>query len=137
MWERGERQGIQECLVIQRHPLMGPPTIAHYLYERTGRTITWTHVQLVDPDAQTGGIHDAIHDGFAKRRALQPEIDRTFGPILKEMKQNGFSPEESVYWSDRGLAIFLSKQPGVFLVQYLGSPEVTFQDGKAVDPETL
>ena len=139
-WERGEREGIQECIVIQRMPFAGPITSANYNYERTGRTIKWTHV-LQSQDNQ-GAIVDYFKGGLRKRKELYPILDKMGRDTLADMTQDhDFTKEEAQYWIDRGMAKYLSSYKSVFLVHYLGEvPDLglgpaLFYQGEEIGPD--
>jgi hypothetical protein len=135
-WERGEREGIQECIQVSRYPYIGPATIASYNYVRTGRRIVWGKVWMHPMDAHSGAIDDYVKEGYRKRRQVQPEINEMLAWQHSMMAKDGFPERERAYWTDRGMAAMVSKREGVFLVQYLGYdglPEVIFRDGEEVD----
>lgn len=135
-WERGEREGIQECIQVSRYPYVGPPIGATYEYVRTGRTIVWGKVYSGEGDRLSGAIDDFVKNGYRKRREVQPEIDKFVQRIHAQMARDGFSEESRSYWTDRGMASMVSRQEGVYLVKYLGGvparnlPDVTFMDGE-------
>jgi hypothetical protein len=139
-WERGEREGIMECIVIMRYPLVGQPTMANYDYQRQGRKLVWGKIRKEDPDQHSGAIDDYIKEAFRKRKQVQPIIDELVSRIHADMAKQDFSARERKYWSDRGMASYLSTREGVMLVQYLsqvkGLPDAVFRDGQEIDPET-
>jgi hypothetical protein len=139
-WERGEREGIQECIIIQRYPLVGPPTFAHYDYERQGRKLVWGKIRKEDPDSHSGAIDDYVKSAFYKRREVQPQLDEMREKIHAQMAKENFSARERSYWTDRGTAKMLSSREGVLFVQYLSQiktmPDAVFKDGREIDPET-
>ena len=142
-WQRGEREGITECIIIQRYAMVGPPLLAHYSYVREGRKITWGKIASYPPDVtQHGAIDDSVKAAFLKRREIQPEIDEMLRVTHAEMGREGFPPDERQYWTDRGMAKHVSTRPGVLLVQYLGEiaakglPDVVFKDGEELDNES-
>jgi len=141
MWNQGDREGIQECIIVHRYPYIGPRSIAHYDYLREGNKLTWGAVRFTDPEIhQEGAIDDHVQAGFAKRREVQPTIDKMLRVMHSAMDRQGFPPDERPYWTDRGMAKYVSSREGVFLVQYLshspGLPDAVFKDGHEVDPET-
>lgn len=140
-WARGERDGIQECIVIQRYPFLGPPTLAQYEYVREGRKLTWGKIRRENPDQMSGAIDDAIKEGYRKRRQIQPEINAMVAKIHAQMAKQDFSDAEKGYWTDRGMALNVSARQGVFMVQYLSPidylPDAVFKDGKEIDPDTM
>jgi hypothetical protein len=140
-WERGEREGIQESLQISRYPYIGPPTIAHYNYERTGRKIVWGHVMNVPTGSHSGAIDDYVKEGYRQRREIQAEINEMIKKVHADMEKQGFDESERPYWTDRGMAKMVSDKIGVFFVQYLspteGLPDVVFKDGVETNIEDL
>ena len=122
-WEAGKREGVQECLVIARYPLLGPPTIAHYMYERVGRKLTWTAVNQISNDIESGAIHDFIVEGLKKRREIGPELEKFIEQSAKDLKLTDW---ENEYHTDRSTARFLSKQPGVWVVSYMGQEDKAY-----------
>lgn len=139
-WERGEREGIQECIIIMRYPLVGAPTTAHYEYNRQGRKLVWGKIRKEDPDQQSGAIDDYVKEAFRKRKEVQPQLDEMREKVHAQMAKENFSARERKYWTDRGTASYLSGRQGVMLVQYLsqvkGLPDAVFKDGREIDPET-
>jgi hypothetical protein len=131
MWERGEREHIQETIVITRFPLLGPPKSAHYNYERQGRQITWTHVSDIPYDITGGAIDDFVKAGFKQRVEISTKIAHHLEQMAAEA---GLTRDEERYHTDRGLASWLSKCDGVFIVQVL-QDESTFMNGEEVNIE--
>jgi hypothetical protein len=137
-WEAGMREEIKECLVISRFPYIGPTTSAHYMYEQQGTKLTWRQISQFDNDVEGGAIQDYVKEAWRKRKEIQPQIDEAVKKVHADMTREDFPPAERQYWTDRGMASFLSAKPGVFLVQYLGGlsdelPDVVFKDGKEMD----
>lgn len=139
-WERGEREGIKEGIVIQRYPMIGPPTLAIYEYERRGRKLTWGKIRKENPDLHSGAIQDHIHDAYRKRREIQPQINEIVKTMHASMVKAGLDESERPYWTDRGMASYVSSRSGVMFVHYMspypGLPDAIFRNGKELDPET-
>jgi hypothetical protein len=141
-WERGEREGIQECIVIYRMPFAGPVTSANYNYERTGRSLKWTHVLQTPEGQHHGAIIDFFKGGLRKRKELYPILDKMGRDTLAEMVQDHeFTKDEAQYWIDRGMAKYLSSYKSVFLMHYLGEVKelglgpALFKDGVEISEE--
>lgn len=141
-WEAGQREGIQEALVIYRMPFSGPITSANYNYERSGRNLKWTHVYTTPEEDQHGAIKDYFQAGLRKRKEMYAILEKMRRDTLAEMTQDhDFTPEEAQYWIDRGLAKYLSKYSCVFLVHYLGEVKelglgpVLFYRGEEIGPD--
>jgi len=121
LWESGQREGIQETLVIYRMPLIGPVTTCNYNYERTGRQIKWTHVLQTPEDQHSGAIMDYFKAGLEKRREIYPEIVKMYEKISAEMvHDHDFRKDEAQYWMDRGMMKYLSGYSCVFIAHYMG-----------------
>jgi hypothetical protein len=139
-WERGERAGIQECIQISRYPIVGPPTIASYEYDRRGRRLVWGKIRNQPIDKHSGAIDDYVKEAFRRRKDVQPEIDKMLEKIHADMARQDFSARERRYWTDRGMAKMVSTRTGVFLVQYLSQiktmPDAVFKEGQEIDPVT-
>lgn len=142
LWESGQREGIQECIVIYRMPMIGPVTTASYNYERSGRQIKWTHVLQTPADGHAGAIMDYYRAGLEKRREVYPQIQEMQDRMLADMTRNhDFRKDEAQYWIDRGLTSYLSGYPCVFLAHYMGEvkdlglTDTLFRDGKEIDKD--
>lgn len=136
-WARGERDGVQECIQISRYPRSGPPTIASYDYVRTGRQIVWGRVWNQPTEKHGGAIKDYIDEARRKRKEVQPIIDEMLEKTHADMSREGFrSASERRYWTDRGMAKYVSGLEGVMFVNYLSHirslPDVIFRDGEAM-----
>lgn len=131
-WEAGKREGIQECLVISRYPLLGPSTTAHYMYEQKGTKLAWTHVAQIPNDIEAGAVADYIREGLRKGREIKPEVDQF---IRESATRLGLTDWENEYHTDRATARILSKQPGVWIVSYIGQHDRQehFKDGEEFD----
>jgi len=131
-WEAGQREGIQECLVVQRYPFLGPVTCAYYNYTRDGDKIRWTHVFSPDPEMNAGAIDDHIQAAFRQKGDLDIQITKFMDDAAAGAE---FTLEEQKYWEDRGAAKFLSTKSSVFLATVLTDPPVSFREGQEVTDE--
>ena len=142
LWEAGQREGIQECITIQRMPLIGPITTANYNYERTGRQIKWTHVLQTPEDQHSGAIMDYFNAGLKKRREIYSEIVQMYEKISNEMvHDHDFRKDEAQYWMDRGMMRYLSSYQCVFIAHYMGEVkdlglrDTLFSKGKEISED--
>jgi len=140
-WMRGEREGISEAIMVMRFTMHGPPLRAQYCYTRQGRKLTWG--KIISAAAwEGGGIDDYIKVGFRRAKEMQPQIKEMLIKQHGLMAKEGFSARERSYWTDRGMASFLSTKSAVKLVHYLGSipnlglPDAVFANGQEIDPMT-
>ena len=140
-WQRGEREGIQECIQISRYPRSGSPTVATYNYVRTGRNIVWGKVRNEPMERHGGAIIDYVREAVRKRKEVQPQIDEMLALVHADMGRDGFrSSSERHYWTDRGAAKYVSRLEGVMFVNYLSHikslPDAVFKDGEELDSAT-
>jgi len=142
-WQEGRREGITECIMIIRYALVGPPLQCQYSYVREGRKLTWGKILASGADATIGGaIDDYVKEGFRRRKDAQPKIDELLRTTKAAMQKENFSPAEQQYWTDRGMARFVSSKKAVRLVHYLGAvpelglPDAVFAGGKELDNES-
>jgi hypothetical protein len=62
-WEAGRRDGISECIVISRVPILGPASALTYPYERQGHHLTWGESPGV-LEGTGGAVADYAKRGF-------------------------------------------------------------------------
>jgi len=137
-WMRGEREGISEAIMVMRFTMHGPPLRAQYCYTRQGRKLTWG--RIISAAAWEGGaLDDYVKEGFRRSKEIQPQIREMLARQHAQMAKEGFSARERSYWTDRGMASFLSTKKAVKLVHYLGAipnlglPDAVFANGKEID----
>jgi len=140
-WQAGDREGISEAIMVMRFTMHGPPLRAQYCYTRQGTKLTWG--KIISAAAwEGGGIDDFIKEGFRRAKEMKPQIREMLARQHEKMAREGFSARERSYWTDRGMASFLSTKSAVKLVHYLGSipnlglPDAVFANGKEIDPHT-
>jgi hypothetical protein len=129
-WQAGNREGIKEALMIHRYPILGTPTVAHYLYNRQGTKLTWEHVHQYPADGMQGAIYDHAQAGWRLARVMGPKLQAQIDKNAREME---LTLEEQRFHTDRALARALSQQTGVFLVTTFEAPEATFVRGHEAD----
>jgi hypothetical protein len=139
-WLAGNRDGISEAILIQRYAIIGPPLQAQYSYTRTGRKLVWNKIHTVGADNIRGAIDDYVKEGFRRRKTIQPQINEMLAKVKASMAKEDFSPAEQAYWTDRGMAKFISTKRDVYLAHYMsqipGMPDAVFSNGKELDPES-
>lgn len=137
-WQRGEREGISEAIMIQRYAMVGPALRAQYMYTRQGRKLIWGKILTSDVGWEGGAIDDYVKEGFRRRRQIQPQIDEMREKVKANMAKEDFAPAEMAYWTDRGAAKFLSSKKAIKVIHYMSQipdmPDAYFAGGKEIDP---
>jgi hypothetical protein len=120
-WEAGNREGLTECLMIERLPAMGPSEMVCYPYVRHGRRLTWGQAHPVykggDLDgAVPGYARQGFDDARTRMASLMETLERAWGEytMLQDM-----TPEERSWRTDRAIARFLSDKDEVGMVVVL------------------
>ena len=131
-WQAGNRDGIKEAIMIHRYPILGKPTVAHYLYQREGTKLTWEHVYQFDPDDMQGAVYDHAIAGWERARKEGPKF---MAQVDKNAREMGLGVEEQRFHLDRALCRFVSARPGVFLASTFEEPTTTFVRGMECDPD--
>jgi hypothetical protein len=130
-WISGDREGLEECLVVVRMAPDQPASMMLFPYERTGRSLKWTSDQHDKIGKIEGGVPDAYVDGLAQHRAALPEMKRTMAAAAR-----GMGKEATDWHMNRAMARFVSSQHAVGAVAVAhstDSPEAAlFIDGEEV-----
>lgn len=129
-WKTGQRDGLTECLVIQRIPALGPSTMTMYPYVRDRRKLTWQKDHIADgQQAVQGAIPDYARDGFNAAREHTTELVAQVEGLWVAAGNEPFPPDKREYHLDRALACFASEREGVGAVTVL-SDGSRFVDGE-------
>jgi hypothetical protein len=122
-WRRGDRVGITEALVVHRFPGTDASSFRMYPYQRQGRTVRWTQLDLPEgpPDEVDGALVDYAREGF--RRAVE------VGPVLAQIRRSAPQGVDVELAYARALARFVSLKEGVGAVQLLEPEPATFTEG--------
>lgn len=116
--------------MIERHPMIGPATMAIYVYELNGKTLTWKHISTFDEDKLDGAINDYVKGGFKRAREISTKIRKVMDEGAREAE---LTLDEQKFHEDRGIARFLSKCDGVGMVQVRTDPPARFIKGMEQD----
>jgi hypothetical protein len=103
-WEAGRREGITECVIIQRIPVIGNPSMAMYPYVRQGTQLRWERERVRETDSLGGAVLDYARAGFKEAQRHSEMIK-----ILDQTAQlAGLSQEEKSHHIDRACARHIS-----------------------------
>lgn len=110
-WEAGQRDGLTECIFIQRFPAMGPVTLITYPYVREGRKLTWADKRQTTD--LTGALTRHAREGYrtSRKEGAQAYAAAEAIAVMLEVPE----PERMVH-TDRAVARVLSEKDAVLCV---------------------
>jgi hypothetical protein len=118
-WNEGRRDGITECLIVQRMPAMGPARMNVYPYVRNGRKLTWQTDPIKDGGEIAGAIPDYARDGYNAARETTAKILAEIDKLWAEAGNAPLPPPEYQFHLDRALARMASEREGVAAVSVI------------------
>jgi hypothetical protein len=130
-WEAGRRDGLTECLLIQRMPKVGDYTTTMYPYERHRTSLRWLEHAGELQDVG-GAIPDYTRQGYTKARNWEGQMKTILDHVAKE---SGLSPAEQERHTDIACARMLSEETGALVTLFgaaLVGGDVTFVEGQEV-----
>lgn len=114
-WLAGDREGLTECLFIQRLSALGPSHMVTYPYVREGRKLTWGKVMNYGSEMQ-GAVPRHAKAGFEAARETGEHIHKMVHEIGESL---GFPDPQRGVHIDRALARILSEKKEVGMVGVL------------------
>jgi hypothetical protein len=113
-WDAGDRDGLTECLFINRFSALGPSHMITYPYVRDGRKLTWGE-RMDHGDEMEGGVPDHARDGF---RVARQTADK-YQMVQKIGESMGLPDLQQGVHMDRAMARVMSEKKAVGMVGVL------------------
>jgi hypothetical protein len=118
-WEAGEREGLTECLWVQRLPAMGPSSLDTWPYVREGRKLTWGEKRYTKDLG--GAITRHAREGYNTAREQGAMVHKMVEEIGESLGFTG--PQRGVH-VDRALARILSEKTSIGLVTVIADESI-------------
>jgi hypothetical protein len=125
-WKAGQREGMIESLIVTYLPLVGPPQMIAYPYERNGRQLHWLEALPVTT-GMDGAVVDYARRGYEECQKSWPQIQTSLDMMADSL---GVGPGEQEYRTDRAVAAYVTKQSEVIVSLFEAG--LIFEAGKEV-----